>query len=59
MLAALSLPISAFVLHRSPVLIGVSLAIALFVVFRHRANLSRLAAGTENKIGHKSAASKS
>ena len=59
MLAALSLPISAYFLHRSPVLIGVSLAIALFVVFRHRANLSRLAAGTENKIGHKSAAPKS
>lgn len=59
MLAALSLPISAFFLHRPPALIGVSLAIALFVVFRHRANLSRLAAGTENKIGQKSAAPKS
>ncbi len=59
MLAALSLPISAYVFHRSPVLVGVSLAIGLFVIVRHRANLSRLAAGTENKIGHKAAAPKS
>jgi glycerol-3-phosphate acyltransferase PlsY len=29
-------------------------AIAAFVIFRHRANISRILAGTENKIGKKS-----
>ncbi len=53
MLAAISLPVSAFVLHRSPVLSGVSVAVALFVVVRHRANLARLLAGTENRLGQK------
>ena len=53
MLGALSLPISAFLLHRSPVLIGVAVAVAAFVVIRHRANISRLLAGTESKVGQK------
>jgi glycerol-3-phosphate acyltransferase PlsY len=53
MLAAASLPASAFFLHRSPLLIGVSAAIAAFVAIRHRANISRLLAGTESKLGQK------
>ena len=53
MLAAASLPASAYFLHRSPALIGVSAAVAAFVVIRHRANISRLLAGTESKMGQK------
>src|SRR6185369_16648797 len=52
-LAAVSLPISAFVLKGPTVLIGASVFIAVLVVARHRGNISRLIAGTENKIGHK------
>ena len=59
MLAALSLPISAFLFHRSGVLIGATAFIAALVIIRHRTNLARLAAGAENKIGQKSAAPKS
>ena len=55
MLAAVSLPISATLLHQSGVLIGVTSFIAVLVVIRHRTNLSRLATGTESKIGSKSA----
>ena len=50
-LAAVSLPASAFLLRRSSWLIGATLLVAVFVVIRHRANISRLLAGTENKIG--------
>jgi len=53
MLAAVSLPVAAFLLHRSPLLIGVSAAVAAFVVLRHRANIARLLSGTENKMGPK------
>ena len=52
-LAAASLPAAAFFLHRSPLMIGASAAIAAFVVIRHRANISRLLAGTESKLGQK------
>jgi glycerol-3-phosphate acyltransferase PlsY len=53
MIAAVTLPVSALLLHRSPALIGVSVAVAAFVVIRHRANISRLLAGTESKVGRK------
>ena len=53
MLAAATLPVSAFFLHRSPVLIGVSVAVAAFVLLRHRANIARLLNGTESKLGQK------
>lgn len=56
--AALSLPLLALAFQRSLILVGVSAGVALFVVVRHRANLSRLLAGTENKIGQKAPASK-
>ena len=56
MLGAVSLPIAALVFHRPPVLVSVSAVIALFVILRHRANISRLLAGTESKIGQKAAA---
>ncbi len=59
MVAALSLPVAAYFLRQSPMLIGVSAAVAVFIVIRHRANIARLLAGTENKVGQKKAESKS
>lgn len=56
MLGAISLPITAVIMQRSTVLVSVSAVIALFVILRHRANISRLLAGTEAKIGRKPAA---
>ena len=53
MLAAVSLPVSAYFLHRSALMVGVSAAVAVFVVIRHRANISRLLAGAESKLGQK------
>lgn len=55
MLGAISLPITAIVLQRPLVLIVVSSIIAVFVLLRHRANISRLLAGTESKIGQRAA----
>lgn len=59
MLAAIALPVAAFFLHESTLLIGASALIAVLVVVRHRANLARLAAGTESKIGRKAVNPKS
>jgi glycerol-3-phosphate acyltransferase PlsY len=57
--ASVSLPVSAFFLHERAVLVAVSFAVAVFVAIRHRANISRLLAGTEAKAGQKAAATKS
>ncbi len=54
-LAALSLPVAAFFLGEPPLLLGLSLLIAGFVVLRHRANIVRLLNGTENRFTRKSA----
>lgn len=51
MLAAVSLPISAHYLNGSTFLTAVTVVIAVFIVWRHRTNLSRLMSGTENKVG--------
>jgi glycerol-3-phosphate acyltransferase PlsY len=56
MVGAVSLPITALIMQRSTVLVIVTAVIALFVIYRHRANISRLLAGTESKIGQKAAA---
>lgn len=53
MIAAASLPVTAVIMKQSTVLVSVSAVIALFVIIRHRANISRLLAGTESKIGQK------
>lgn len=53
MLAALSLPVSAWFLRQPAAITICCGVIAVLVVVRHRANLSRLAAGTETKIGQK------
>jgi glycerol-3-phosphate acyltransferase PlsY len=56
MMGAATLPIAAVALGRSAALIGVAVAIALFVIVRHHTNITRLLAGTESKIGRPSAA---
>lgn len=57
-LAAIALPISAFLLHQPPVLCWLCVAIALLVLLRHRSNIVRLLNGTENRFAKKSAATK-
>jgi len=51
MLGAVALAVAAIVLKASTVLVGVTGAVALFVLLRHRTNISRLLAGTESKVG--------
>ncbi len=52
-LAAVSLPVTALALERDRVFVGACIAVAALVVFRHRSNLARIAAGTESRIGRK------
>ena len=51
-LSAALFPPAAYFLERSrgPVL-GVEIALAAFIIWKHRSNLQRLAAGTENRFG--------
>jgi acyl phosphate:glycerol-3-phosphate acyltransferase len=50
-------PLAAYLLHdsRGPVLF-IEIALALFIIWKHRTNLQRLAAGTENRFGRRTAA---
>jgi glycerol-3-phosphate acyltransferase PlsY len=50
MAAAISAPIAMWVFDRID-LVPVTLALALIVLWRHRANIARLAQGTEPKVG--------
>ncbi|SJZ54196.1 glycerol-3-phosphate 1-O-acyltransferase PlsY [Selenihalanaerobacter shriftii] len=45
------IPILAILFNNPPIYVGLGLAIAVFVIFRHRPNIKRLLAGEENKIG--------
>jgi acyl phosphate:glycerol-3-phosphate acyltransferase len=57
--AALLFPVADWVLHpgrRSPVSVTVDVALAGFIVWKHRDNIRRLLAGTENRFGHREAA---
>ncbi|MEY3608027.1 MAG: Glycerol-3-phosphate acyltransferase [Verrucomicrobiota bacterium] len=53
MLGAVALAGSSVVLGRSALVIGVTCGAAGFVILRHRANISRLLAGTEARLGGK------
>ena len=53
MLGAASLPFAAFSFKKESLVISISAVVAAFVIYRHRANLARLRAGTENKVGRK------
>lgn len=57
-LAAVSLPFSAFFLVRSPLLLTLCILIALLVLLRHRANIGRLLNGTESRFVKKPSAAK-
>ena len=61
MLAALSLPVTllvrkyAFGADVAPATLWFAVLVAVFIVYTHRANIGRLRAGTESKIGRKKA----
>ncbi|MGE3311179.1 MAG: glycerol-3-phosphate 1-O-acyltransferase PlsY [Limisphaerales bacterium] len=49
--AAAALPPVTWVIRRDPVLLGFAVVLAVLVFWRHRANIHRLWAGTEPRIG--------
>ncbi|QYR66842.1 glycerol-3-phosphate 1-O-acyltransferase PlsY [Fusobacterium animalis] len=49
-IAAFLLPIFTFFTHRDTYLFTLSVVIAIFVIYRHKTNISRLLSGTENKF---------
>jgi glycerol-3-phosphate acyltransferase PlsY len=53
-IAAALFPVADWLLHparRSPVTLAIDLALAGFIVWKHRANIQRLLAGTEHRFG--------
>ncbi len=57
MLGAASLPFAAFSFKQPSPVISISAVAAAFVIYRHRANIARIRAGTESKVGSKTAKS--
>lgn len=53
MLAGVALTATAASTHQPPLLLGACALVMLFVIIRHRANIARLLAGTESKVGQK------
>ena len=53
MLAGASLPFAAFAFKQPSPVISISAIVAAFVIYRHRANIARIQAGTESRIGQK------
>ena len=53
MLGAASLPVAAFAFKQPSPVISLAAMAAAFVIYRHRANLARIRAGTESKVGQK------
>lgn len=53
MLAAASLPFAAFSFKQPSPVISIAAMVAAFVIYRHRANIMRIRAGTESKVGQK------
>ena len=51
MLAGVALTVTAWLLHTSLLMFGACTAAMFFVIIRHRANISRLLAGKESKVG--------
>lgn len=52
-ISACLLPVLSFVFSKSMPLLYFSIALGLFVIYRHRSNLKRLLQGTESKLGKK------
>ncbi len=58
--AAVLFPVADWLFHHAslePVRLIFDVAVALFIIWKHRANISRLVAGTENRVGRGAAAS--
>jgi glycerol-3-phosphate acyltransferase PlsY len=55
LIAALAAPIYAWLLPSKEQILAVVIAIAALLVWRHRENIARLAAGTESRLGRKKA----
>lgn len=54
-------PLADYVLHparRSPVTLVIDLVLAAFIIWKHRANIQRLLAGTENRFGKRGSANR-
>lgn len=51
--AALVLPFAVWAVGRSPALITLCTALSLLAIYKHRANIQRLLAGTEHRFGSK------
>lgn len=52
-ISAVLLPVFAIIFSKSETLIYFSIGLAVYVIYRHRANLTRLIKGTESKLGKK------
>ena len=52
-LAALVLPLAVFVTNEPPIELGLSVALAAFVIYAHRQNIRRLAHGEEARFGRR------
>jgi len=53
MLAAITLPVAALALHEPALVLALTLAVAAFVIIRHRSNVVRLCKGTESRFSRK------
>lgn len=53
MLGACTFPLLMSIFHHSPRIKAYSLIFAIIILYSHRSNISKLIAGTENKIGKK------
>jgi glycerol-3-phosphate acyltransferase PlsY len=51
--ATIALGPIAWAMHASGIVIVISVAAAIVILFRHRSNLARLSSGTERRIGHR------
>lgn len=51
--AAVALPLAVWLTDNGGLLIGVSTALGALAIYKHKANIERLLAGTENRIGAK------
>ena len=47
--SAVTVPVAAYFFRESPILTALAVAVAVFVILRHRANIVRLAHGSESK----------
>lgn len=57
-LAAAALPFAAWATGASRPIIGVTTVMAILAIYKHRANIQRLLAGTENRVGSKKEAAR-